>query len=78
MIGVDSNARARTRAWSVSAFEISTGLTFARVILFNLCGHGHFDLSAYERYLSGQLEDYEYPAEKVKEALEALAGLPIG
>ncbi len=43
-----------------------------RVILFNLCGHGHFDLSAYERYLSGQLEDYEYPDEKVKEALAAL------
>ena len=37
----------------------------ARVILFNLCGHGHFDLSAYERYLDGSLEDYEYPAEKV-------------
>ena len=50
----------------------------SKVILFNLCGHGHFDLSAYERYLSGQLEDYEYPAEKVKAALEALAGLPIG
>jgi tryptophan synthase beta chain len=44
-----------------------------RVILFNLCGHGHFDLSAYERYLSGMLEDYEYPAERVQ---AALAGLP--
>jgi tryptophan synthase beta chain len=44
-----------------------------KVILFNLCGHGHFDLSAYERYLSGQLEDYEYPIEKVE---AALAGLP--
>ncbi|MCC6627802.1 MAG: TrpB-like pyridoxal phosphate-dependent enzyme, partial [Chloroflexi bacterium] len=31
----------------------------AKTILFNLCGHGHFDLSAYERYLAGQLEDYE-------------------
>ncbi|MBI2777797.1 MAG: TrpB-like pyridoxal phosphate-dependent enzyme [Chloroflexi bacterium] len=50
----------------------------AKVILFNLCGHGHFDLSAYERYLSGTLEDYEYPAEKVAEALRALAGLPVG
>jgi tryptophan synthase beta chain len=49
-----------------------------RVILFNLCGHGHFDLSAYERYLSGVLEDYEYPAEKVAEALRALEGLPVG
>ena len=49
-----------------------------RVILFNLCGHGHFDLSAYERYLAGTLEDYEYPAEKVGEALRALEGLPVG
>ncbi len=43
-----------------------------RVILFNLCGHGHFDLSAYERYLNGSLEDYEYPAEAVEAALAAL------
>jgi tryptophan synthase beta chain len=43
-----------------------------RVILFNLCGHGHFDLAAYEKYLGGSLEDYEYPAEKVREALAVL------
>ena len=47
----------------------------ARVILFNLCGHGHFDLSSYERYLSGALEDYEYPQEKVEAALAALPGV---
>ena len=45
----------------------------SKVILFNLCGHGHFDLAAYERYLDGTLEDYEYPREKVE---AALAGLP--
>ena len=45
----------------------------ARVILFNLCGHGHFDLASYERYLDGNLEDYEYPLERVE---AALAGLP--
>jgi tryptophan synthase beta chain len=45
----------------------------SKVILFNLSGHGHFDLASYERYLRGALEDYEYPAERV--AL-ALAGLP--
>jgi tryptophan synthase beta chain len=45
-----------------------------RVILFNLCGHGHFDLAAYEKFLTGTLEDYEYPAEAVQ---EALAGLPM-
>src|SRR6187402_3773142 len=43
-----------------------------KVILFNLCGHGHFDLSAYERHLQGSLEDYEYPAAKVEAALAAL------
>ncbi|MGO9205433.1 MAG: TrpB-like pyridoxal phosphate-dependent enzyme [Candidatus Limnocylindrales bacterium] len=43
-----------------------------RVILFNLSGHGHFDLTAYDRYLSGRLEDYEYPAERVKDALASL------
>jgi len=43
-----------------------------RVILFNLCGHGHFDLSAYDAYLSGALEDYEYPVGKVEAALAAL------
>jgi tryptophan synthase beta chain len=32
----------------------------SRVILFNLSGHGHFDLAAYEAYLAGKLEDYEY------------------
>jgi tryptophan synthase beta chain len=44
----------------------------SRVILFNLCGHGHFDLSAYERYLDGSLEDYEYPLDKVEAALASL------
>jgi tryptophan synthase beta chain len=44
-----------------------------RVILFNLCGHGHFDLAAYELYLDGTLEDFEYPRERVE---AALAGLP--
>ncbi|MDE3101432.1 MAG: TrpB-like pyridoxal phosphate-dependent enzyme [Chloroflexota bacterium] len=45
----------------------------AKTIVFNLSGHGHFDLGAYERYLRRDLDDYEYPAEKVR---EALAGLP--
>jgi tryptophan synthase beta chain len=40
-----------------------------RAILFNLSGHGNFDLGAYEAYLGGRLQDYEYPAEKIAEAL---------
>jgi tryptophan synthase beta chain len=43
-----------------------------RVILFNCSGHGYFDLSAYDSYFSGKLEDFEYPEEKVKEALRKL------
>src|SRR6266849_4194300 len=40
-----------------------------QTILFNLSGHGHFDLGAYEAYLAGKLQDYEYPAARVAEAL---------
>ncbi len=43
-----------------------------QTILFNLSGHGHFDLGAYEAYLAGKLQDYEYPAAKVAEALTQL------
>lgn len=43
-----------------------------KVILFNLSGHGHFDLSAYNAYLSGKLEDYEYPEENILTLAERL------
>ncbi len=43
-----------------------------RVILFNLSGHGHFDMVSYEKYLHNGLEDYEYPAEAVQEAMQHL------
>jgi tryptophan synthase beta chain len=43
-----------------------------RVIVFNLSGHGHFDLAAYEQYLAGNLEDYEHPDEAIQEALKHL------
>ena len=43
-----------------------------KVLLFNLTGHGHFDMSAYERYLRGELEDYTLPDELLAEALRAL------
>jgi tryptophan synthase beta chain len=44
-----------------------------RVILFGLCGHGHFDLSAYDAYLAGELEDPEFSEDDMN---VALAGLP--
>jgi tryptophan synthase beta chain len=45
----------------------------SRAILFNLCGHGHFDMQAYTDYMAGKLRDYEYSEEEVA---MALAGLP--
>ena len=44
-------------------------------ILFNLTGHGHFDMSSYERYFTGQLEDYDYPADAVARSLAHLPKL---
>lgn len=43
-----------------------------RVILFQLSGHGFFDLSAYDSFLAGQLEDYAYPEEKISASLAKL------
>ena len=43
-----------------------------KVIAFNLSGHGHFDMKAYDDYFAGSLPDYEYPEEKIKAALEEL------
>jgi tryptophan synthase beta chain len=47
-----------------------------RVILFNLCGHGHLDLAAYQAFLSGELEDLEFSEEDMKKALESLPDAP--
>ena len=47
-----------------------------RVILFNLSGHGHFDMSAYQAYLSGSLEDVEFSEADMKAALERLPEAP--
>ena len=43
-----------------------------RVILFNLCGHGHFDMSAYDAYLGGELTNYEYPQAAIERAMAEL------
>ena len=44
----------------------------AKTIFFNLSGHGHFDLSAYEAYLNNKLEDFEYTEEMLKEGLSTV------
>ena len=49
-----------------------------KTILFNLSGHGFFDMASYDKYFSGELVDYEYPEEKIHEALEHLPKIPAG
>jgi len=45
-----------------------------KVILIALCGHGHFDMAAYDTFLAGDLHDYEYPADAIA---AALAEVPV-
>jgi tryptophan synthase beta chain len=49
-----------------------------KVILFNLSGHGNFDLTAYNKYSTGQLEDYDYPEEAIATIRQRLpkVGMP--
>jgi tryptophan synthase beta chain len=48
-----------------------------RVILFNLCGHGHFDMQAYDDFLNGRLPDFEFDVADEEAALAALPQVPI-
>ena len=43
-----------------------------KTLLFNLSGHGHFDMMAYDRYLQGELSNYDFPAEAIRESLSHL------
>ncbi len=44
----------------------------SRTIVFNLSGHGHLDLAAYDNYLSGNTEDVEFPEEALQKSLKSL------
>lgn len=46
-----------------------------KTIFFNLSGHGNMDMTAYADYLAGNLVDYDYPEEKIKEAIAKLPNL---
>lgn len=43
-----------------------------KTLFFNLSGHGHFDMAAYDSYFSGKLEDFAYSDEAIQAALERL------
>lgn len=44
----------------------------SKTILFNLCGHGNFDMKAYEDYFAGKIEDFELSSEEIKASLDKL------
>jgi tryptophan synthase beta chain len=48
----------------------------SEVILFNLCGHGHFDMAAYSSYFAGTLKDEKYSEEELAMALSGLPSVP--
>jgi tryptophan synthase beta chain len=56
--------------------EAATAAGEERTILFNLCGHGHFDLAAYDAYLAGELEDPEFSESDMEAALARLPEAP--
>ncbi len=49
-----------------------------KTILFNLSGHGHFDMAAYDKYFNRELEDYAYPEEAVAKAMAHLPKVATG
>ena len=48
----------------------------SEVILFNLCGHGHFDMAAYSNYFAGNLTDQSYSEDELAMALSGLPSVP--
>lgn len=49
----------------------------SKAIVFNLSGHGHFDLSSYQKYFENELQDYEYPAHEIEESLKRLPEVSV-
>lgn len=48
-----------------------------KVLFFNLSGHGHFDMASYDKYFSGELEDFEYPEKAIEDALAHLPKVSV-
>ena len=49
----------------------------SKVILFNLCGHGHFDMQAYDDFLAGRLPEIEFEEAALADSLTSLPGIPV-
>ena len=64
----------RIRGTAVAAKEAGE----PRTILFNLSGHGHFDMAAYDKYFAGELEDFAYPEAAVEASMKKLPEIATG
>ena len=74
-----SSRRPRRRTRSTGRSEAARAADEAgeeRTILFNLSGHGHFDMAAYDNYFAGKLEDVALDEDEIERALHAIEGLP--
>jgi tryptophan synthase beta chain len=49
----------------------------SKVIPFNLCGHGHFDMQAYHAFLAGRLPEIEFEEAVLADSLTSLPGIPV-
>jgi tryptophan synthase beta chain len=49
-----------------------------KVILFNLSGHGHFDMQAYDDYLNGRLPEVEFSEAALEEGMRSVPPVPVG
>jgi tryptophan synthase beta chain len=61
---------------AILAARQADGAGEEKTILFNLSGHGHFDMSAYDNYLAGKLQDVALDEAEIERALHAIEGLP--
>ena len=61
---------------TISAARAADEAGEERTILFNLSGHGHFDMAAYDSYFAGKLEDVALDEDEIQRALRAIEGLP--
>ena len=66
------------RPWAIAEAERCREEGKSETILFNLCGHGHFDLGAYETYLRGELKLHELSEAEIAASLAKLDTPTIG
>ncbi len=65
-------------AATIRAARQCTATGEPKTLLFNLSGHGHFDMASYDRYFAGELENFDLPDEAIRESLHHLPKVAAG